>query len=157
MFFFQTFREANFKTNQKIEISSNVDLSGKQQHGFKKSKSSNTLGLQIQSIIARALAESNYVLMASVDRSAAFDVVNIDLLIDRLKITGLLQDIVELIRCWLKNRSFNVEVHGLNSMFYDINSGTIQGSILVQSCTQFMYPHLSISHTFQTSLMTISQ
>ena len=130
MFFFQTFREANFKTNQKIEISSNVDLSGKQEHGFKKSKSIATLGLQIQSLIARALVESNSVLMASVDLSAAFDVVNIDLLIGRLRIIGLPRDIIELIRCWLNNRTFFVEINGLNSMFYDINSGTIQGSIL---------------------------
>ena len=68
--------------------------------------------------------------MASVDLSAAFDVVNIDLLIERLRIIGLPSDVVELIKCWLKNRSFYVEVNGLNSMFYDINSGTIQGSIL---------------------------
>ena len=68
--------------------------------------------------------------MASVDLSAAFDVVNIDLLIDRLRIIGLPRDVVGLIRCWLKERSFYVETNGITSMFYDINSGTIQGSIL---------------------------
>ena len=68
--------------------------------------------------------------MASIDLSAAFDVVNINLLIDRLRIVGLPEDIVGLIKLWLENRKFYVEVNGLNSMFYDINSGTIQGSIL---------------------------
>ena len=124
------FERLILKQIQKIELHSNVDLSGKQQHGFKKCKSTSTLGLQIQSLIARALDDSNYVLMASVDLSAAFDVVNIDLLIERLRIIGLPSDVVDLIECWLKNRSFYVEVNGLNSMFYDINSGTIQGSIL---------------------------
>ena len=124
------FERLILKQIQKIEILSSVDLSGKQQHGFKKTKSTATLGLQIQSLIARALDDSNFVLMASVDLSAAFDVVNIDLLIERLEIIGLPADIVGLIKCWLKNRSFYVEINGLNSMFYDINSGTIQGSIL---------------------------
>ena len=124
------FERLILKQIQKIELYSIVDLSGKQQHGFKKSKSTATLGLQIQSLITRALDESNYVLMASVDLSAAFDVVNIDLLIDRLRIIGLPRDVIGLIRCWLKNRSFYVETNGITSIFYEINSGTIQGSIL---------------------------
>ena len=40
----------------------------------------------------------NFILMASLDLSAAFDVANIDLLIKRLKILALLSDVVELIR-----------------------------------------------------------
>ena len=124
------FERLILKQIQKIELLSNVDLSGKQQHGFKKCKSTSTLGLQIQSLIARALDEGDYVLMSSIDLSAAFDVVNINLLIDRLRIIGLPGDIVDLIKIWLENRSFYVEVNGLNSMFYDVNSGTIQGSIL---------------------------
>ena len=68
--------------------------------------------------------------MSSIDLSAAFDVVNINLLIERLRIIGLPGDIVDLIKIWLENRSFYVEVNGLNSMFYDVSSGTIQGSIL---------------------------
>ena len=124
------FERLILKQIQKIELLSNVDLSGKQQHGFKKCKSTSTLGLQIQSLIARALDEGDYVLMSSIDLSAAFDVVNINLLIERLRIIGLPGDIVDLIKTWLENRSFYVEVNGLNSMFYDISSGTIQGSIL---------------------------
>ena len=115
---------------QKIELISNVDLSGKQQHGFKKNRSTATLGLQIQSLIARAMDEDNYVLMASIDLSTAFDVVNIDLLIKRLRTVGLPDDIVGLIKLWLENRLFYVEINGLNSLFYEINSGTIQGSVL---------------------------
>ena len=68
--------------------------------------------------------------MSSIDLSAAFDVVNINLLIDRLRVIGLPGDIVDLIKIWLENRSFCVEVNGLNSLFYDVSSGTIQGSIL---------------------------
>ena len=105
-------------------------MSGKQQHGFKKSRSTATLGLQIQSLIARALDEDNYALMASIDLSAAFDVVNVDLLISRLRIIGLPVDLVGLIEIWLKKRIFYVHIDGLNSNFYSSNTGTIQGSIL---------------------------
>ena len=68
--------------------------------------------------------------MASMDLSAAFDVVNIELLLTRLRILGLPADVVALIEIWLKNRLFYVQVSDLNSNFIEINSGTIQGSIL---------------------------
>ena len=93
-------------------------------------KSTSTLSLQIQSLIAHALDEDNYALMASVDLSAAFDVVNIDLLMKRLRVIGLPEDILDLIQVWLKDQFFNVEIGDLNSIFHKIDSGTIQGSIL---------------------------
>ena len=113
-----------------IEKSQGIDITGKEQHGFKRNKSTTTLSLQIQSLISRALDEDKHVLMASIDLSAAFDVVNIDLLLERLRIVGLPVDVVELTKVWLTNRSFYVELNDLNSVLHDINSGTIQGSIL---------------------------
>ena len=98
-------------------------------HGFKKNKSTTTLGLRLQSLIARALDENNYVLMASVDLSSAFDVVNIKLLLKRLKILGLPNDLIELIKEWLKDRYFYISVEGNNSILIEVISGTIQGSI----------------------------
>ena len=68
--------------------------------------------------------------MASVDLSAAFDMVNIDLLMERLKVIGLPDDVLGLIRVWLKDRFFYVQTGDLISVLHDINSGTIQGSIL---------------------------
>ena len=68
--------------------------------------------------------------MASIDLSAAFDVVNIGLLIKRLKIVGLPEDVVSLIEIWLKNRLFYVEIDDMVSNLYNIDHGTIQGSIL---------------------------
>ena len=44
-----------------------------------------TLGIQLQSLIARAL-DDNYVMMASLDLSGAIDEVNTDLLIKRLRL-----------------------------------------------------------------------
>ena len=68
--------------------------------------------------------------MASIDLSAAFDLVNIKLLMIRLTKIGLPKDILRLIELWLSKRSFFVNVKGENSIVIDLNCGTIQGSIL---------------------------
>ncbi len=54
----------------------------------------------------RALEDDERVLLASLDLSTAFDLVNIDLLIKRLRVMGLPLDVIELKTVWLKNRSF---------------------------------------------------
>ena len=48
-----------------LESPNNLDLTGKQQHGFKKNKSTATAGALLQSIIARAADNNCYVVMAS--------------------------------------------------------------------------------------------
>ena len=63
-----------------------MDITNKGQHGFKTGKSTNTAGLIVQSLIARALDKDNYALLASIDLSSAFDVVNIKLLLKGMKI-----------------------------------------------------------------------
>ena len=68
--------------------------------------------------------------MASIDLSAAFDVVNIDLLVKRLKILGIPADVINLIKIWLKNRLFYVDINGKTSWIKSSESGTIQGSRL---------------------------
>jgi hypothetical protein len=68
--------------------------------------------------------------VASLDLSSAFDVVNVNLLLKRLKIMGLPSDVTELISVWLRDRFFYVSVEGSNSITYDILLRTVQGSIL---------------------------
>ena len=85
-----------------IEELNNVDITGNQQHGFKKGRGTATAGLLLQSLIARALDDDCYVALASIDLSAAFDVVNVGLLIKRLRILGLPNDVITLIEMWLK-------------------------------------------------------
>jgi hypothetical protein len=48
--------------------------------------------------------------------SAAFNLVNIKLLIKHLKTLGLPSDILRLIELWLSYRSFYVSINGKNSM-----------------------------------------
>ena len=49
----------------------------------------------------------------SLDLSAAFDIVNVKLLLTRLRIIGLPTDIVKLIEIWLKERYFYESINGL--------------------------------------------
>jgi len=74
-----------------------------------------TAGMQIQYLIARALDDDEYALMASLDLSSAFDVVNVGLLLKRLRIMGLPCDMVTLISEWLSNRFYYVSLGGANS------------------------------------------
>ena len=112
-----------------IEEIQNVSLTGKPQHGFKKNHSTAFLGLTIQSLLTNALDENNFTLMASLDLSKAFDVVNVGLLIKRLHIIGIPCDVVSLIEIWLKNRFFYVSIDGENLCMTASKSSTIQGSI----------------------------
>ena len=72
----------------------------------------------MQSLIARALDEDKHCIMASIDLSSAFDVVNYDLLLKRLRVVGLPADLVALVEIWLKNRNFYVKVNGRTSIFF---------------------------------------
>ena len=60
-------------------------------------------------MIARALDNDCYMAIASVDLSAAFDVVD-KILIKRLKIIGQLNDVVSLIETWLYELFLYVDV-----------------------------------------------
>jgi len=73
---------------------------------------------------------NNYVAVASVDLSSAFDVVNIELLIICLTKMGLPQDIMGLLKEWLVGRIAYEEVEGSCSKFFVVDSGTMQGSVL---------------------------
>ena len=115
---------------EEIEKENGIDLTGYEQHGFKKKRSTVTAGLTLQSIIAREMDKDCYVAMSSLDLSAAFDLVNLNLLIKRLRIMGIPNDLIQLLEIWLRQRSFYVEANGQNSTILETNVGTIQGSIL---------------------------
>jgi hypothetical protein len=87
---------------------------------------------EIQSQIARQIDEGHYVAMGSLDLTAAFDVVDINLLMKRINTAGLPSDWTELLEAWLRDRAAFIEVSAHRSMLNDVNIGTVQGSILGQ-------------------------
>jgi hypothetical protein len=71
-----------------------------------------------------------YVAMSSLDLTAAFDLVNLDLLLKRMRIMGIPEDLLQLLEIWLRQRSFYVEASGKNSTILESDVGTILGPIL---------------------------
>ena len=61
-------------------------------------------------MIARVLDRGKYSIMAILELTAAYDMVNVELLIWRLKIVGLPEDVFSLVEIWLKGRSYYVNV-----------------------------------------------
>ena len=82
-----------------------------------------------QSMLARALDDGNIALMASLDLSSAFDVVNVELLLKHMILLGLLGDIFSLCGNWLSFIYYYVVCRGANSIFHILDVGTVQGSI----------------------------
>jgi hypothetical protein len=72
------------------------------------------LSLELQSIISRALDNDEFVLVANLDLCSAFDVVNVECLLKRMKIIGLglPNDVIELVKIWLNDRFYYVSVGG---------------------------------------------
>ena len=75
-------------------------------------KSTLDAGLTLQSVIANHLDIGEYVAMASLDLSAALNIVNTQILMRRLKILGLPNDVLGLINVWLTNKSYYVAING---------------------------------------------
>ena len=134
---------------QELQENEKVDLTKKDQHGFKKGKSTTTAALSIQSALARSLDSGQYALLANLDLSSAFDVVNINLLLKRMRISGLPDDVIKLVEIWLLDRKYYVTVNGRCSFIRLSDLGTVQGSIL----GPFLYA-LFVSPLFDMTLLT---
>jgi len=76
------------------------------------------------------LEEGKIAGLLSLDLTAAFDVVNHEILLQRMKKTGLPEDITKLVKTWLTGRKAFVEVGLETSDNYEITHGTVQGSVL---------------------------
>jgi hypothetical protein len=113
-----------------IEKEARVDIFGKTQHGFRKGRSTVTAAIELQACLAESMDNNHYVAVASLDLSAAFDVINIELLMKRLEKIGIPRDLLEILNSWLTERVAYVEVSGVCSSYIKVDCGTVQGSIL---------------------------
>jgi hypothetical protein len=80
--------------------------------------------------------------MPSLDLTSAFDMVNIELLMNKFKIIGLPADEITLIRAWLTKRSYYVSLDGNKSVLFGLLIETVEGSILGQVLYAFFVSHL---------------
>jgi hypothetical protein len=82
------------------------------------------------SFVARALDNDEYVLIASLDLSAGFDVVIVKLLIKRFQIFGLPDNLIKLINEWLLNMFCYVDINGCTSTLFELPLVTVWGPFL---------------------------
>ena len=115
---------------QMLEQKCGIDLTGDHQHGFKKCRSTSTAGLSVQAYIGEKLDEGDMVLLVSCDLTAAFDLLDKDILEKRMEEKGIPNHLLQIIIDWITDRIGFVEVNGQRSMFFDIKLGCVQGSVL---------------------------
>ncbi len=102
-----------------IQEKPQIDLTNENQHGFKRKKYEYT-GCRSVLLIAKAIDDEEYVVVARIDLSSAFDLVNVNLLLKRLLIIGLPNDVISLIAVWLIKRHFFVSLDGSNSICQEL-------------------------------------
>ena len=115
---------------QEIQEKEKTDLTGSCQHGFKKNFSTETAFLEIQTKLSNDCDNGDYAALASLDLTVAFDVVDRILLKKHLQIKGIPSQLINILDNWLSNRLAYCKVNKINSEFFEVNFGTIQGSIL---------------------------
>ena len=98
------------------------------QHGFRKNHSTTTAALTVQNIIAKALDKKKKVIVVSTDMSAAFDLLDKEVLLPRMKKLGIPQNLCRIYDDFLSNRRAFVQCGESKSDEIDIPIGCVQGS-----------------------------
>jgi len=98
------------------------------QHGFRRNHSTTTATLTIQNYIARALDKKKKVVVISTDMSAAFDLLDKEILLPRMAKLGIPQNIIRIYDDFLSNRKAFVQCNQSKSADFNIPIGCVQGS-----------------------------
>ena len=105
-------------------------LWSKNQHGYRKNHSTTTTLLQIADMLFEAADAKEISSIITVDESAAFDSVEKDILLEKLKIYGLDTSAINWVRTYLEHRTQYVSVAGQDSSMLQVEKGVPQGSVL---------------------------
>ena len=100
------------------------------QSGFRKNHSTNTTLLDVSDHILNNIDQGRVTASIFLDLKKAFDTVNHDLLISKLKSYGINGNALKWFHSYLSNRSQAVNINSTLSNFKKINIGVPQGSIL---------------------------
>jgi len=104
---------------------------GNNQHGFVKGRSTITAALTLQEKIAYNIDENKKcVAVTAIDMSAAFDLLDKDILRKRMSFQGYPHQTINLIHDWLSDRQAYVKIDNATSNVFEIKKGCIQGSVL---------------------------
>ena len=100
------------------------------QYGFRVNHSTQIAALELIDRITQDLDQGNMPITIFMDLSKAFDTLNHDILIYKLKAYGLSETALKLMQSYLTNRKQYVEINNTQSTKNDISVGVPQGSIL---------------------------
>ena len=99
-------------------------------HGFRQKHNTCTALIQMIDTWAEAFEDDKLSAVLMLDMSAAFDLVNHDLLVKKLDVYGFDTEARSWITSYLNSRSQQVHIDGAASEFLDVSIGVPQGSIL---------------------------
>ena len=100
------------------------------QFGFRRGFCTEDAALKFVNEIQKELRAKKHVVTVFVDVSKAFDSCDHDIIINKIKHTGLNEAGIRLMTSYLYNRSQNVSVNGINGGSFIVNIGVGQGTIL---------------------------
>ena len=98
------------------------------QHGFRKNHSTATAALTIQNAIARALDKKKKVIVVSTDMSAAFDLLDKEILLPRMMKLGVPNNLIQIYDDFLSERKAYIQCGQSVSSEFNIPVGCVQGS-----------------------------
>ena len=100
-------------------------------HGYRKNRSTQTAMIQMHDRWVRAAAAGQVSGVVLLDLSAAFDLVDPNILLEKLRIYGLEEDSIQWVQIYLTDRKQGVWIDHVLSDYLDCEVGVPQGSILV--------------------------
>lgn len=99
------------------------------QSAYKAQHSCETALMRIVNDMLKAMDENKVILLALLDLSAAFDVVDHEILLNRLRLQGITGDVLTWLESYLSGRTQQVVIGGHKSKVKTLDCGMPQGSI----------------------------
>ena len=111
-------------------VAKQLQLYEKHQSAYRKRHSTETASTRVQNDILRAMDDSKATVLVLLDLSAAFDTVDHNFLLERLKQFGISGTAQFWFKSYLEDRSQKVHLRGSSSASSSLRFGVLQGSVL---------------------------